>query len=62
MNYPAASCGVSKHKHVERNCRACPPPGRRVGGGAKRRYPPRETMGIAESILSNAEGLNPSYA
>ena len=54
MKNPAASGGVSKHKHVERNCR--------VGGGAKRRYPPRGTMGIAESILSNAEGLNPSYA
>jgi hypothetical protein len=33
-----------------------------VGGGAKRRYPPWATMGIAESILRNAEGLNPSYA
>jgi hypothetical protein len=26
-----------------------------------RRYPPRGTMGIAEFILSLAEGLNPSY-
>jgi len=32
MNYPAASSGVSKKTHFERNCR--------VGGGAKRRYPP----------------------
>ena len=54
MNYPVASCGVSNEKHFEENCR--------VGGGAKRRYPPRKTMGIAESILSTAEGLNPSYA
>jgi hypothetical protein len=29
--------------------------------GAQRRYPPWGTMGIAESILSLAEGLNPSY-
>jgi hypothetical protein len=54
MKNPAASSGVSKKTHFERNCR--------VGGGAKRRYPPRGTMGIVESILSNAEGLNPSYA
>jgi len=54
MNYPAASCGVSQQTDVERNCR--------VGGGAQRRYPPLGMMGIAESILSKAEGLNPSYA
>jgi len=41
MNYPAASCGVSKQTHFERNCR--------VGGGAKRRYPPWGTMGIANA-------------
>jgi hypothetical protein len=59
---PAASSGASKKTHFERNCR--------VGGGVKRRYPPgacpppgrRGTMGIRESILSKAEGLNPSYA
>ena len=33
----------------------------RVGGGAKRQYPPFGMMGIAESILSPAEGLHPSY-
>ena len=38
---PAASCGVLKQKHFEQNCR--------VGGGAKRRYPPRETMVIANA-------------
>jgi len=54
MNNPAASSGVSKQTDFERNCR--------VGGGAQRRYPPWGTMGIAESILSLAEGLNPSYA
>ena len=46
--------GVSQQTDGERNCR--------VGGGAKRRYPPLGMMGIAESILSKAEGLNPSYA
>ena len=50
MNYSGASCGVSKLKHFERNCR--------VGGGPKRRYPQQGTMGIAESIRSHAEGLN----
>ena len=32
MKNPAASSGISKKTHYERNCR--------VGGGAKRRYPP----------------------
>ena len=41
LNYPAASCGVSQQTDVERNCR--------VGGGAKRRYPPLGMMGIANA-------------
>ena len=45
---------VAGQSDFERNCR--------VGGGAQRRYPPWGMMGITESILSLAEGLNPSYA
>ena len=47
MKNPAASSGVSKKTHFERNCR--------VGGGAKRRYPPGGERWVSLT-------LNPSYA
>jgi len=53
MKHPAASSGVSKKTQFERNCRVEAQSADTHRGG---------TMGIAESILSQAEGLNPSYA
>jgi hypothetical protein len=54
MNYSAASYGVSKHSRLE------PIVGWVEAQSADTHR--RETMGIAEFILSFAEGLHPSYA
>jgi hypothetical protein len=53
MNYPAASCGVSKQTRLERI----------VGWVEAQRADTHRagTMGIAELVLSTVEGLHPSY-
>ena len=55
MNYPAASCGVSDRSKQDLSV---------IVGWVEARSADTHRwgmMGIAESILSHTEGLNPSY-